>query len=182
MALIKCRECGAQVSTKAKTCPSCGGQPKKPMSMLRFIGYLVAGFVVLFGIRACHDAQQAKLTPAELAAREQARATRQAEEAKKAAEKKARDDEKACSNDVSAFVMSQSFVKQRLKAPASADFPNISSEGVKTSYMGDCTHQVLAYVDSQNSFGAKIRTKYYVKLKNQKGTDDWQLLDIKIFE
>ncbi|WP_305831489.1 zinc-ribbon domain-containing protein [Pseudomonas aeruginosa] len=26
MALIKCKECGAQVSNKAKACPSCGAK------------------------------------------------------------------------------------------------------------------------------------------------------------
>jgi RNA polymerase subunit RPABC4/transcription elongation factor Spt4 len=32
MALIKCKECGEQVSTKAKTCPSCGAKPPKKTS------------------------------------------------------------------------------------------------------------------------------------------------------
>jgi hypothetical protein len=32
MALIRCGECGAQVSTRAKACPSCGAKAKKKMS------------------------------------------------------------------------------------------------------------------------------------------------------
>lgn len=174
MALIKCRECGTQVSTKAKACPSCGAIPRKKMTLLKWVA---ATFVAIMTYGAYLDS---KLTPEQKTARAEARAARQAEDAKKAAEEKARDDEKACSSDISAFVMSQTFVKQRLKAPSTADFPYMTSDGVKTNYLGDCTHQVLAYVDSQNSFGAKIRTRYYVKLKNEKGTDSWELLDIKL--
>lgn len=87
--------------------------------------------------------------------------------------------EKSCTDQTMAFVMSQSFVKPRLKSPSSADFPLIRNNGVRTNYLGDCTHEIHAYVDSQNGFGAQIRTKYYAKLKYLKGKDEWQLLDIK---
>ena len=30
MALIKCRECGKEVSTSAQNCPNCGAPVKKP--------------------------------------------------------------------------------------------------------------------------------------------------------
>lgn len=176
MALVKCHECGTEVSSKAKACPSCGAKPKRKLSVLKWGAGIFVAFIA-YGAYV-----DSNMTPEQKAARAEARAAREAEDVKQAAEKKAHDDEKACSNQTTAFVMSQSFVKQRLKAPASADFPYVTDDGVKTSYRGDCTHEVLAYVDSQNSFGAKIRTKYYVKLKNQKGTDDWRLLDIKISE
>ena len=146
---------------------------------MRLLKWVAATFVALITYGAYVES---KLTPEQKAARAEVQAASQAEDTKKAAEEKAQDDEKACSSDVSAFVMSQTFVKQRLKAPSTADFPYISSDGVQTQYKGNCTHQVLAYVDSQNSFGAKIRTKYYVKLKNEKGTDSWKLLEIKLYE
>lgn len=41
MALVKCKECGNQVSTDAKACPSCGAKPPKKTSMLTWI---IAGF------------------------------------------------------------------------------------------------------------------------------------------
>ena len=85
-----------------------------------------------------------------------------------------------CEDPIAAFVMSQSFVKDRLKAPATADFPSFSDSGVSVKYVGDCTHEVRAYVDAQNAFGANIRNRYYVKLKNQKGTDTWNALDIQM--
>ena len=37
MALINCKECGAQVSTQAKSCPSCGAKIKKPTSIITWI-------------------------------------------------------------------------------------------------------------------------------------------------
>jgi hypothetical protein len=41
MALTKCHECGQDVSTQAKACPTCGAQPKKP-SGARFVLFLLA--------------------------------------------------------------------------------------------------------------------------------------------
>lgn len=47
MALISCKECGAQVSTQAKNCPACGAKVKKPTSKLTwiFLGILVLGVI-----------------------------------------------------------------------------------------------------------------------------------------
>lgn len=90
--------------------------------------------------------------------------------------------EEKCADTTMAFVMSQDFVKRRLKSPSSAEFPYATSEGVNVIYLGDCKHKVYAYVDAVNSFGAKLRSKYYVELQNEKGTDEWKLLDLKLEE
>jgi len=90
--------------------------------------------------------------------------------------------EEKCADTTAAFVMSQEFVKKRLKAPATAEFPYTSSEGVSVIYLGDCKHKILAYVDAQNSFGAKIRTRYSAEVQNEKGTDTWRLLDLQMYE
>lgn len=42
MALVKCKECGSDVSTKAKTCPKCGAKAPKKTSLFTWI---VTGFV-----------------------------------------------------------------------------------------------------------------------------------------
>lgn len=52
MALIKCHECGMEVSTEAKTCPKCGAKPTKNMSagMVMLIAFgIVIGAYSLFG-------------------------------------------------------------------------------------------------------------------------------------
>lgn len=50
MAMIKCKECGAQISTKAEACPQCGAKPKKTSGcaivVLGFILLLVFGAIV----------------------------------------------------------------------------------------------------------------------------------------
>jgi len=58
---------------------------------------------------------------------------------------------------IEAYTVCGQFVQERLKAPSSADFPWYSEEYV--SVRGE-TYWVSSYVDSQNSFGAKIRSHY----------------------
>lgn len=41
MALVKCKECGEQVSTKAKVCPSCGGKAPKKTSIVTWLVLIV---------------------------------------------------------------------------------------------------------------------------------------------
>ncbi|KAI9129282.1 hypothetical protein [Acaryochloris sp. CCMEE 5410] len=91
-----------------------------------------------------------------------------------------RSPEEACADTTTAFVMSQSFVKKHLKSPGTAEFPYTSSKDVNIEYQGNCRHKVWAYVDAQNSFGATIRNRYYVEVKNKIGTDTWELKDIEI--
>lgn len=44
MALVKCKECGSEVSTKAKVCPKCGAKAPKKTSLL---SWLVAGLMAV---------------------------------------------------------------------------------------------------------------------------------------
>lgn len=100
-----------------------------------------------------------------------AEAGRKAEEARqKAREQRERD----CRDDIAAFVMSQSFVKEALKAPATAEFPMISDRGVSVAVKGNCKFTVVAFVDSQNSFGAMLRTKYSIDMEYLPDTDRWR--------
>jgi len=58
----------------------------------------------------------------------------------------------------SAFDVCTQFVRDRLKAPASAKFAAPADAAVTVT--ADDKVRVLAYVDSQNSFGALIRNNY----------------------
>ncbi|MHB0764693.1 hypothetical protein ACYCFC_10025 [Stutzerimonas sp. NM35] len=60
-----------------------------------------------------------------------------------------------------AYVMSQNFVKQRLKAPSSAKFPY---KPTTQTYAGDCRHSIVGTFESQNSFGAMLRGSYSVTM------------------
>lgn len=78
-----------------------------------------------------------------------------------------------------AYVMSQQFVENQLKAPSTAKFPGFQDGFVKE--MGDNKYKISAYVDAENSFGAKIRVKYFCVLKYV-GDDNWQLEDVELKE
>lgn len=58
-----------------------------------------------------------------------------------------------------AYVCAQQLVESRLKAPRTAKFPwGVSDDAV--TYTGGTDYIVSAYVDSQNGFGAMIRTTF----------------------
>ncbi len=67
-----------------------------------------------------------------------------------------------------AFIISQSFVERILKSPATADFP---SGEYNYDLVGEKTHVVTSYVDSENSFGANIRSSYTASMTFNGG--DW---------
>jgi len=80
-------------------------------------------------------------------------------------------------NEMLAYVMSQDFVKQRLKSPATADFPYLPKI---TRAIGDCKYKIIAYVDSQNSFGALLRATYSATMLHNYETGGWLALELDI--
>lgn len=88
--------------------------------------------------------------------------------------------QKDCNDSTMAYVMSQNFVKQRLKSPASADFPYMNGRGVVSVPDEECNFFVSAYVDSQNGFGAKIRAYYETKMSYDRETKLWRASDLVI--
>jgi hypothetical protein len=59
-----------------------------------------------------------------------------------------------------AWLDCKAFVKKGLKAPATAEFPAITDSDVKIGHLSNGRWSVLAYVDSQNSFGAQLRNDF----------------------
>ncbi|MCO7643271.1 hypothetical protein NJI34_41645 [Pseudomonas sp. S 311-6] len=104
---------------------------------------------------------------------EKPKADKQLEQEKERSEKAARE----CDNTTAAFVMSQGFVKDKLKSPSSAEFPMIT-DGVKVSKTGKCAFNVSAYVDAQNSFGAMLRQTYVADLEYTPESDSWRLINL----
>ena len=90
-------------------------------------------------------------------------------------------DPNACGSKTMAFVISQEFVKKHLKAPATASFPwGTNSDGVSVVERGRCEYTVNAYVDAENSFGAKLRTQYRADVTYMPEGNSWQLNDISM--
>ncbi|MGO1160539.1 hypothetical protein ACTOV4_01115 [Brucella sp. C7-11G] len=67
-----------------------------------------------------------------------------------------------CSDNGMAFVMSQKFVKQKLKSPSTASF---DYQPLSSTSLGLCKYRIIAFVDSQNGFGATIRTNYSIDMQ-----------------
>lgn len=75
-----------------------------------------------------------------------------------------------------AWVMCQDWVKERLVAPSTADFPWGYSDKVTASGR---QFTVRAYVDSENRMGGKIRADF-VCVTEYLGSDRWRLIDLQI--
>ncbi|GGJ81989.1 hypothetical protein GCM10011583_11860 [Streptomyces camponoticapitis] len=81
-----------------------------------------------------------------------------------------------------AAVMCEEFVSKSLKAPGSADFSGVSDTTIETlSDAKPWKYKVNAFVDSQNGFGAKIRTDYVCTIST-KDHDTWTLDDLDTSE
>lgn len=78
---------------------------------------------------------------------------------------------------VEAYTASHQFIRDRIKTPTTAEFPWSADDA--TTYEGDSIFVISSYVDYQNEFSAKIRSKYIAKLKYN-GESKWQLLDLKM--
>lgn len=85
------------------------------------------------------------------------------------------------SNNI-AGLMAKDYVLVSLKAPSTAEFDYTHKFMINETEKG--LYEVASYVDSQNSFGAKIRSNWYVKIRYISGDaymkKNWKLEDIKI--
>jgi len=76
------------------------------------------------------------------------------------------------------YAMAQHFIVPELKSPASAKFPSSTNAGVIIVDNGNGDHSIIGFVDSQNSFGANIRTKYHIVLKYYPASDRWEKVSL----
>jgi DNA-directed RNA polymerase subunit RPC12/RpoP len=121
MAMVKCTECGSEVSSQAKACPQCGARIKKKHSRLQWIllGVATVGIVsVTLASQNASDetaalaaALQAQMTPEQRAADQAAKVKKEADKAKKEGE-------------FQRAVTGASALKRGSKNPASFDLNN----------------------------------------------------------
>lgn len=87
------------------------------------------------------------------------------------------------SGETAAAVMCEDFVKQRLKSPATANFPGVTDADYATTKVLSDTkpwkYQVTGVVDSQNGFGATVRSNYVCTVST-KDNDTWTLNDLDL--
>ena len=86
---------------------------------------------------------------------------------------------------ITAYLFSQEFVKNQLKAPHTAVFPAADFNLIDVNDV-DSTYSVKSYVDAENAFGASIRNRYNVKLKftggNMNDGHNWELIEIHLYD
>lgn len=78
-----------------------------------------------------------------------------------------------------AYLMIEDFVKRSLISPGSAKFPGIFKRYDHVKYLTEQKYSIISYVDSQNSFGALLRTNFTGVIK-QISEDEWELISLKI--
>ena len=76
-----------------------------------------------------------------------------------------------------AYIMMQRFIEKGIDSPSTAVFPSEAKN--QTKYLGNQEYEITSWVDSQNIFGAMIRTKYTGVVK-QTEKDNWQLVAIDL--
>lgn len=81
-------------------------------------------------------------------------------------------------NVAGAYVQMEDYVKQRLKSPSTAKFANVLSANIEQ--LENQTYKIDSYVDSQNGFGAIIRTRYIGEVQ-QISEDEWQLISLDFY-
>lgn len=104
-------------------------------------------------------------------------ALKREEEAHEAALKRKEEAQEAartCDDHIAAYVATWELVKLRLRSPASADFPLFDFRHTK---VGPCQFAINSYVDSQNGFGAMIRSYYSAIVEHDSG--QWNLVSLE---
>ncbi|MCG3744583.1 hypothetical protein ACXHPE_17315 [Vibrio cincinnatiensis] len=154
MALVKCKECGEKVSTKAKSCPNCGAKPPKKTSIVTWAVLVL----ILFGVYGVWQAESS-LTPEQRKAREEQRAiaAKQQEEqrVKESAQKAAEEKEKrlkgfhCLSSWDGSHTGVKKYVEDNMRDPDS--FEHIETRITPVSDKG--THQLVMKYRAKNGFG-----------------------------
>jgi hypothetical protein len=83
-------------------------------------------------------------------------------------------------NSTMAYVMMQEFVKRNLVSPGSAKFEWITEPACTINKNG-FDYTISSWVDSQNRFGATLRTRFWGTVR-QVDNDNWELVELEFEE
>ncbi len=81
-----------------------------------------------------------------------------------------------------AYLIAKNFIKKKIKASNTAEFPFLDYQSTSISPR---IVEIRSYFDTQNNFGATVRTHYTIKME-QTGDDwadlsAWEISDFKIY-
>ena len=155
MALFYCPECSASVSELASSCPKCGRTftkeiiaqslaRKKTLEQICAVVFVAFVLFIFFGVASGNGTDRPNKSPNA-------------------------DWSSSGSGKVGPVTRAQLIVKQALKCRTTASFPWSMDEYDVMGFDTDWT--VSGYVDSQNGFGAKVRTNWKVEFVNSPNGD-----------
>jgi hypothetical protein len=78
-----------------------------------------------------------------------------------------------------AYGAAKSIMEKRLASPGSAKFASLSDPSVTVKKTGACEYHVESYVDSQNGFGALLRTRFTITVTGVAEEKYWQGSELK---
>ncbi|MFJ5538532.1 hypothetical protein [Vreelandella titanicae] len=88
---------------------------------------------------------------------------------------------RTCGTPAQAYQYSKAAVKSHLKSPSSANFPgSVMDDAVEYEEVNRCTTTIRAHVDSQNTYGAEVRSQYQVTISYDVFKDSWSYSDLSI--
>ncbi len=156
----ECKKCGGKASSEPiYSCPHCGagGDRKEKRSRKRIAGLgCIVFLLIIFGpciyIGTCYDVDKDAW----------------------------RDNPESTLSKRRARRYGKKVVKENLRSPSTAKFP----ESPKVRYQGDRyqwdhNYRIDGKVDAENTFGAKIRSRFFISLE-QTGSDRWKVRYLRI--
>jgi predicted nucleic acid-binding Zn ribbon protein len=135
----KCQFCAEDIQDDAKVCKHCKKEQKKAFSKkMKIVAGLLWLFVFIMIVSGINSCSNDLVV------------------------------DNSGADDGKAHIIAQSYVKNVLKSPSTADFPTFDY----TAYdLENNKYKIISYVDSQNSFGAEVRSNYSVILSYN--NSDW---------
>ena len=196
MALINCPECETEVSNKAKQCPKCGYpieniKEQEPLRMEQVTSsivkpkmkrdkgkqYLILIGLILFASVMGYNKYVEYSFDKQLKEIQNERKKQDSKEWKPwtNAELKKKNVKTTLTDNEAAYA-AQQFVEKQLKVPSSADFDALFKSKIARNGKN---YTVVGYVESENSFGAKIRSRYVAVIKRN-STGGVSLIDLEV--
>ena len=149
MALLNCRSCGKEISENAASCPHCG-EPLAKQGKSFGCGTVLLVVAAAFFLFVFVGVYYGSENA----------------------------EPYDSNNDSMAWIMAQDFIEKRLSSPSTAEFPRyyqLPDNAIRKT--GD-NYIIDAYVDSQNGFGATIRTNFIVNVRYS-GDETWKLINLE---